>query len=62
MANETIRKSAKTAGVPLWKVAHKLNISEPTMTRKLRLELPEDEQRRIISIIDEIAAGKEAET
>lgn len=56
--NITIRKTAKTYKVPLWKVAEKMNISEPTMTRLLRRELPEAETAHIIGIIKEIAEAR----
>lgn len=58
LANTDIRIAAKNKGVRLWEVAETLKISEPTMTRKLRRELPQDEKRRIFEIIDEIAAEK----
>ena len=40
-ANQDLRNAAKAAKVPLWRIAEKLGCSEPTMTRKLRRELPE---------------------
>ena len=60
MSNQIIRSTARENGVPLWAVARRMGISEPTMTRKLRCELPENEQKHIIGIIMEIAAeGRE---
>ena len=59
-ANQTIRKAAKAARVPLWMLAEKLGVSEPTMTRKLRRELDSQEQEKILAIIAEIAQEKEA--
>lgn len=53
--NMTIRKAAKESRVPLWAVADAMNISEPTMTRKLRHELPQEETERILAIIARIA-------
>ena len=58
-ANQTIRKAAKAARVPLWMLAEKLGVSEPTMTRKLRRELDSQEQEKILAIIAEIAQEKE---
>lgn len=58
MYNQDIRTASKTKSVFLWEVAERLNISEPTMTRKLRRELPNEEKQRIFSLIDEIAADK----
>lgn len=59
LANTDIRTKAKSAGVRLWELANRLNISEPTITRKLRKELPQDEKERIFNIIDQIATEKE---
>lgn len=59
MNNQDIRTKAKKAKVKLWKICDKLGISESTMTRKLRHELPDTEKQRIFAIIDEIAAQKE---
>ena len=57
MSNLEIRRTAKANGVALWQVADKLGISEPTMSRKLRHELAEDEKARILNIIAELAKG-----
>lgn len=50
-ANYDLRTAAKNAGVPLWAIADALHISEPTMTRKLRRELADDEKEQILDII-----------
>ena len=55
MANKEIREKAKTSGVRLWQIAEKLGISEPTMTRKLRHELPEADKQIILALIDELS-------
>ena len=55
MFNQVIREAAKKNGVRLWQIADKLGISEPTMTRKMRHELNEEETERILSIITELA-------
>ena len=59
LSNNEVRKKAKEQGVRLWEVAEVLNISEPTMTRKLRKELPTAEKERILSIIEDIASGRD---
>ena len=59
LCNTDIRAASKQSGVRIWEIADRLNISEPTMTRKLRRELPAEEKQRIFSLIDEIAAEKE---
>ena len=53
-ANFEIRQEAKVSKVPLWAIAARLGISEPTTTRKLRAELPEAEKQTILSLIHEI--------
>lgn len=58
MKNSTIRQTAKKLGVYLWEIAEALNISEATITRKLRKELSADETAHILGIIEEIAAEK----
>ena len=50
--NLDIRKAAKAAKVPLWKLAASLGFSEATMTRKLRSALSEDEKRKFFEQIN----------
>lgn len=61
LANTDIRTTAKENGVRFWEIAEHLKISEPTMTRKLRRELPDSEKQEIFKIIDELAAKKQAQ-
>ncbi|MBK6089809.1 hypothetical protein [Ruminococcus difficilis] len=58
MNNLELRTKARKNGVRLWEIADRLGISEPTITRKLRRELPTNEKQRILAVIDEIAAAK----
>lgn len=60
MKNQALRQAAKAAKVQLWRIAKVLGVSEPTMTRKLRRELPENEKQQMLKIIEQLA--KEAET
>lgn len=53
--NQDIRKRSKEKKVPLWQVAKVMNISDPTMTRMLREELPQTEKEKFFKIIDELA-------
>lgn len=55
MQNQTIRQAAKTSGVYLWQIAEKLGINDGNFSRKLRRELPAEEQDKILSIIAQIA-------
>lgn len=58
-ANSDIRTAAKAKKVYLWEIAKHMNISEPTIIRRLRVELPPTEKQTIFNIIDEIATAKE---
>ncbi len=57
-ANQDIRDYAAKKGVYFWEIAMELGISEPTMTRWMRVELPEDKRREIEQVISEIAITK----
>jgi hypothetical protein len=58
-ANKDIRRMAKAEGIPLWRIASALSISEPTLTRKLRFELPNIEKEKIRSTIMELVKAGE---
>ena len=51
MANERIRKILAIEGMRQWQLAKLLGVSEFTLIRRLRDELPEIEQSRIIGLI-----------
>lgn len=53
--NDKIRAAAKESGVRHWEIAERLEMDEGTFCRKLRRELPEEDQRRILKIIKELS-------
>ena len=57
MSNLRIRQAAAHARVKLWEIAAELGITDATFSRKLRKELPEDEQLRILEIIRRVKDG-----
>lgn len=57
-SNSEIRTLAKQSNVFLYEIAERLNISEPTITRRLRRELPDEEKEKIKAVIAELAAEK----
>lgn len=59
-ANIDIRQTAKMKKVSFWKIAKHLGISEPTFTRWMRDELPEEKKERIITAIEELAKSEQA--
>ena len=54
-ANNKIREELKKNKVFQWQLADRLEISEPTLTRLLRHELPDEKQEELIGKIREIA-------
>lgn len=58
-ANMRIREHAKEAGVRLWEVAAAYGINDGNFSRKLRQELPQEEKRKILAIIDRLAQEKQ---
>ena len=53
MNNVKIRMKLASNMLKYWQLARIMGISEMTLTRKLRDELPEPEQDRICQLIDE---------
>ena len=52
--NKDIRLYARGSGVPFWKIAKAMGKSEPTFTRLMREELPEEKKTEIKNIIDRL--------
>lgn len=57
--NSRVRLAAREAGVHHWEIAEALGISEGSFCRRMRHELPEAEQARILATIDEISRRRE---
>lgn len=55
MNNQDIRRTAAGAGVKLWQIAEALGISDCSLSRKLRRELPPEEKQKIFVIIRELS-------
>lgn len=53
--NQKVRKAARVAGVPLWRVAAAIGVSEPTFMRWMRFPLPAEKESIIISAIDRLS-------
>ena len=54
-ANLRIRDMAKSKNVKLWEIAQFMGISEPTITRWLRISLSPEREKTIIDAINAIA-------
>ena len=51
MNNTIIRMTLAETGLKYWELSRLLNISEATLSRRLRDELPAEEQDRIVDLI-----------
>ena len=58
MSNSDVRTAAKSASVFQYQIAAAMGISEPTMTRKLRFELSDNEKKPIFEAIERIRTEK----
>lgn len=52
MKNKQIREALKKNGVHQWELAKALGMNESVLCRKLREELPEEEKRQILKMIE----------
>ena len=57
MQNVDIKLRLRGAGLPLWKLASILGVSEMTVTRMFRTELPQERKEQILTIIKEYEKG-----
>lgn len=53
--NEHIRKAARVAGVPLWRVAAAIGVSEPTLIRWMRFSLTKEKEDLIMEAISDLS-------
>lgn len=53
MNNSKVRIKMLESGVKQWEVANMLGISESVFSRKLRNELSEEEQDKIVNLIEQ---------
>lgn len=58
-ANMKIREKARNSGIRLWQIADALGMQESSFSKKLRNELPDDEQKKILEIIHELTERSE---
>ena len=53
--NEHIRKAARVAAVPLWRVAAAIGVSEPTLIRWMRFPLTKEKEALITEAISTLS-------
>lgn len=52
-AKTIIQDALKSAGMSQWELADRLGMSEQSLSKKLRYELPQDELNKILAAIKE---------
>lgn len=57
-ANCEIRSECRKYGIKQWELAEWIGISEATMTRKLRQELPSEQRDHILSMLYKLVEHK----
>ncbi len=57
MSNKEVRLYAKFKDVKFWEIANAINVSESTLTRWFRDELPEEQKTAYMRLIDLISKG-----
>lgn len=60
MKNQLIRNALSMHNLRQWELAEMMNINEFSLSRKMRKELPSEEQRKIVSLIEKHTAEKGA--
>lgn len=58
MCNKDIKEYARQKKVKLWQVAMAMDMQDSNFSRKLRVELSQEEKQRIKDIIDNLASNK----
>lgn len=62
MSNMDIRHIARKKKVRMWQLADHLGVSEATITRLLRHELPDEDKKRLLMAINTIARQNAGQT
>lgn len=57
-SNSEIRTAMLKNKIPAWAIGAQIGVHENTILRRLRFELPEQEKRKYLSIIDKLSAEK----
>lgn len=53
--NERVRRAARAEGIPLWRIASEMAVSEPTITRWLRTPLSPEKEEKMLAVIIKLA-------
>lgn len=59
-ANNDIRERAQRERIYLYEIANAIGVSEPTLIRKLRYELPLEEKNKYFEAIERIKSEQKA--
>lgn len=56
-ANKDIRAAAMLNGVRMWQIAKEMKIAPSALSVRMREELPEEEKKVILDIIEKLSGG-----
>ena len=59
MANKDIRAEIKASGLKMWEVAYHLGMGDGNFSKKLRLELSDEDKQRIRHAMSELITNRE---
>lgn len=59
--NENLKRKARAEGIPLWKVAAEVGVSEPTLTRWLRVPLEGEHRERVTAALQALIERERGE-
>lgn len=54
-ANENLRKEMRTLNVPFWALAREWGCNETTAVKRFRVELPLEDQEKVLTLIRKAA-------
>lgn len=54
MCNQNLKLMAAGKGVKLWEIALEMGMTDSSLSRKMRVELPEQERKRFIDALNAI--------
>ena len=60
-ANARIMERKTAANLPFWRIADEMNVCEATLQRRLRHQLPADQEAEVLEAIDRAAERMAAE-
>ena len=58
-ANQELRREMRTLNVPFWALAQAWGCNETTAVKRFRIELPAEDQAKVLKLIRQVAQAQE---